>query len=326
MQSRLRDAGAGRSSLSSFALSVHADSSGLIQADGVEESGQRPGALRARERGIEGGPVRRGAREPRGLSGGLRRRGERLRPPRRSAPAARPHRRRPRGAAPGDRRVPSLRASRNGERVRGAARRAGRRLTSRASAGADTQQPSPDHRPGTPQPFISERKTMPTTHPTTRRPALFAARRRAGRAVAAVSALAFAAACAGGNRGPGESDYQANVRLSADSTLRIARTQLQLHGFTVTAAGENALVTTPRPLRPDLQAGSAALKNRQWMLRVETSRRALVGGASLRVIGYLLPPQATDARSTGPTSQPATVITSDQGALFGEVRAVAGWI
>jgi hypothetical protein len=117
-----------------------------------------------------------------------------------------------------------------------------------------------------------------------------------------------------------------NVRLSADSTLRIARTQLQLHGFTVTAAGENALVTTPRPLRPDLQGSSPSLRNRQWMLRVETSRRALVGGSSLRVIGYLLPTQAGDARSTGPTSQPATVITSDQPALFAEVRAVAGWI
>jgi hypothetical protein len=148
----------------------------------------------------------------------------------------------------------------------------------------------------------------------------------AGRAFVLAATLAVTGACAGGNRGPAESDFQANVRLSADSTLRIARTQLELHGFTVTAAGENALVTSPRPLRADLQGGSPALRSRQWMLRVETSRRALVGGSRLRVIGYLLPPQATDARSTGPTSQPATVITSDQTALFGEVRAVGGWI
>jgi hypothetical protein len=168
---------------------------------------------------------------------------------------------------------------------------------------------------------------MPTPAATTRRrTAAFAAPRTATvRALALVAAATIAAACAGGTRGPAESDYEANVRLPADSALRIARTQLQLHGFTVTAAGEGALVTTPRPLRPDLQ-GTAALKNRHWMLRVETSRRALVGGSRLRVIGYLLPPQATDARATGPTSQPATVITSDQTALFGEVRAVGGWI
>jgi hypothetical protein len=167
---------------------------------------------------------------------------------------------------------------------------------------------------------------MPTTAATSRRPATPATRRVARRTFGLVAALTIAGACAGGNRGPAESDYQANVRLSADSTLRIARTQLELHGFTVTAAGENALVTTPRPIRADLQGGSAALRSRQWMLRVETSRRALVGGSRLRVIGYLLPPQASDARSTGPTSQPATVITSDQTALFGELRAVAGWI
>lgn len=178
----------------------------------------------------------------------------------------------------------------------------------------------------TPQLLITERKRMPTTAVPTRRSATPAPRRTAGRAFVLAAALAVGSACAGGNRGPAESDYQANVRLSADSTLRIARTQLQLHGFTVTAAGENALVTTPRPIRADLQGGSAALRSRQWMLRVETSRRALVGGSRLRVIGYLLPPQANDARSTGPTSQPATVITSDQTALFGEVRAVGGWI
>ena len=167
---------------------------------------------------------------------------------------------------------------------------------------------------------------MPTTAQPTRRSAPFAARRAAAAACAFVGALTIASACAGGSRGPAESDYQANVRLSADSTLRIARTQLELHGFTVTADGENALVTTPRPVRPDLQGGSSALRNRHWMLRVETNRRALVGGSRLRVIGYLLPPTATDARATGPTSQPATVITSDQSALFGELRAAAQWI
>lgn len=167
---------------------------------------------------------------------------------------------------------------------------------------------------------------MPTTVPMTRRPAPSAMRHATARALVVAASLVFAAACAGGNRGPGESDYEANVRLSADSTLRVARTQLELHGFTVTAAGENALVTTPRPVRADLQSGSKGLRNREWMLRIETSRRALVGGARLRVIGYLLPPAATDPRASGPTSQPATVITSDQGALFGEVSTVARWI
>lgn len=168
---------------------------------------------------------------------------------------------------------------------------------------------------------------MPTQAATTRRTATSTARRTATvRALALAAAVTIAAACTGGNRGPGESDYEANVRIPADSALRIARTQLQLHGFTVTAAGEDALVTTPRLLRADLQGAGAELKNRHWMVRVETSRRALVGGSRVRVIGYLLPPPPKDTRVAGPTSQPATVITSDQTALFGEVRAVGGWI
>ena len=92
-----------------------------------------------------------------------------------------------------------------------------------------------------------------STHPAARRAAV------AARALAVAASLLAAAACAGGNRGPGDTDYESNVRLSADSTLRVARTQLELHGFTVTAAGENALVTTPRPIRADLQGGSGSL-------------------------------------------------------------------
>ena len=149
---------------------------------------------------------------------------------------------------------------------------------------------------------------------------------RAVRAFALLATLTLAAAACAGHRGPRESDYQTNVGLSADSTLRIARTQLQLHAFTVTAAGENALVTTPRPVPEHLQGGSPGLRGRHWMLRVETQRRALVGGTRLRVIGYLLPPPATDPRASGPTAQPATLITSDQAPLFSEVRAAGRWI
>ena len=108
---------------------------------------------------------------------------------------------------------------------------------------------------------------------------------RAVRAFALLATLSLAAAACAGHRGPSESDYQTNVGLSADSTLRIARTQLQLHAVTVTAAGENALVTTPRPVPEHLQGGSPGLRGRHWMLRVETQRRALVGGTRLRVIG-----------------------------------------
>lgn len=168
---------------------------------------------------------------------------------------------------------------------------------------------------------------MPMTAATSRRPR--ATRRRpitrAVRVLVLVAALVTAAACAG-SRGPAETQYQSNVRLSPDSTLRVARTQLELHDFTVTAAGADALVTTPRPVGAHVQGSASALSGRHWMLRVETERRALAGGTRLRVTGFLLPPASSDPRASGPTSQPATVITSDQGALFAEVRTAARWI
>ena len=142
--------------------------------------------------------------------------------------------------------------------------------------------------------------------------------------VLALACLAAAAACTG-RRGPAESSIETAVRLDADTALRVARTQLQLHGFEVTAAGENAIVTSPRPVPTHLQ-GEGVPAGRHWMLRVETQRRALAGGARVRVLGYLLPPPATDARASGPTSQPAILVTSDNGPLFSEIRTVGKWI
>jgi hypothetical protein len=150
---------------------------------------------------------------------------------------------------------------------------------------------------------------------------------RAPRLLLVVGTLAAlgAAACSG-RRGPSESQYETTVRTPPDSTLRIARTQLQLHAFEVTPAGENALVTAPRPVPTHLQSGESSLKGRHWMLRVEAERRALAGGSRMRVLGYLLPPPSTNPRATGPTSKQATVITSDQPQLFAEVRAAGRWI
>ena len=154
-----------------------------------------------------------------------------------------------------------------------------------------------------------------------RRRALF---RALGAGALAAAAAGTTAACTG-RRGPAESSFETSVRLAADTALRVARTQLQLHGFEVTAAGENALVTSPRPVPTHLQ-GDGVPAGRHWMLRVEAQRRALAGGSRVRVLGYLLPPPASDARASGPTTQPATLVTSDNGPLFGELRTVGRWI
>ena len=167
-------------------------------------------------------------------------------------------------------------------------------------------------------------ETIRATAGARRRPFRRAPLRALGALVLAVAAATATTACTG-RSGPAESNFETSVRLDADTALRVARTQLQLHGFEVTAAGENAIVTTPRPVPAHFQGGGVPA-GRHWMLRVESQRRALAGGSRVRVIGYLLPAPSSDPRASGPTAQPATLITSDNGPLFGELRTVGRWI
>ena len=141
---------------------------------------------------------------------------------------------------------------------------------------------------------------------------------------AAVTIGASACAHAGATGEGGESAYQANVALRPDSTLRIARTQLEHHNFKVSAAGANAIVTFPAPIPAHLQ--DASTKGRYWMLRVAADPRAIGGGSRLTVTGYVLPPASSSAGGAAPPPKEAVVVTSANRALFGEVQAAGRWI
>jgi hypothetical protein len=146
-------------------------------------------------------------------------------------------------------------------------------------------------------------------------------------AAAAVIAAGGGCARAGTGGGGGESSYQAVVSLRPDSTLRIARTQLEHHNYKVSDAGANGIVTLPAPIPAHLQDKSGATKGRYWVLRVSADPQSLGSGTKLTVTGYVLPPNA--ARAAGAAAPPpaeAVVVTSANRALFGEVQAVGRWI
>lgn len=149
-------------------------------------------------------------------------------------------------------------------------------------------------------------------------------------AVLAGAVVTAGAACARasvGSGGGGDSSFRAVVSLGVDSTLRIARTQLEHHNYKVSDAGANSIVTLPAPIPAYLQDKSGATKGRYWVLRVAVDPRSLGGGTNLTVTGYVLPPSA--ARAAGAAPPPpseAVVVTSANRALFGEVRAAGKWI
>ena len=147
------------------------------------------------------------------------------------------------------------------------------------------------------------------------------------------------AACAGMGGGGGES-VSVNVPGTPDSVLRIAATQLQHHGYTVTQAGDGMLVTLPRAVpnylietsnpapgkgRAQQQAAQAAQAPQQWVLRVQTERIFLASGTRLRVAGFIVPPTVR-LTSGNAVQQTAIPITSENARLFREVQVVAQWI
>ena len=147
---------------------------------------------------------------------------------------------------------------------------------------------------------------------------------------ATVSVVAGGCAHVGsGSAGGGDNAYEAVVSLRPDSTLRIARTQLEHHNYKVSAAGPNAIVTLPAPIPAYLQDKSGTTKGRYWMLRVSTAPQTFGGGTRLTVVGYVLPTAsrpAAAAAAAAPAPQEATVVTSANRALFDEVRAAGRWI
>ena len=122
------------------------------------------------------------------------------------------------------------------------------------------------------------------------------------------------------------SDAVQSVPVSVDSILRVAATQLRHHGYEVTPAGDNGLVTAPRAVPEWLGGKDAAMKDRQWFVQINAEPHFLARGTRLEVMGYLVPESASKMiTGTTPSVQNAVPVTSRH-ALYQEVRSIAGWI
>lgn len=146
----------------------------------------------------------------------------------------------------------------------------------------------------------------------------------------ALVALATIVGCAK-IRGTSNGDsVTTTVSLTRAQALDIARTQLVHHGFTVTGAGSDVLVTTPKPVPQYLREASTARPTQQkWFLVVQGSDVRFFRGTRLRVSGYLLPPGAGQVSSVANgqrLEQNAIPITEQNARLFREVQAATNWI
>src|SRR4051812_963627 len=84
--------------------------------------------------------------------------------------------------------------------------------------------------------------------------------------------------------GGSRDSFAANVGASPDSVMRIARTQLMHHGYTVITAKDGGLFTAPRPIAKYQASGDTTLRRHAYTLRVETGKR-MFGHASISVHG-----------------------------------------
>jgi hypothetical protein len=148
--------------------------------------------------------------------------------------------------------------------------------------------------------------------------------------ITALVALTAVAGC-GRIRGTSNDDsVTTTVSLTRAQALDIARTQLVHHGFTVTGAGSDVLVTTPKAVPQYLREASTARPTPQkYFLVVQGSDVRFFRGTRLHVAGYLLPAGAGEVTSVANgqrLQQSAIPITEQNARLFREVQVAADWI
>jgi hypothetical protein len=149
--------------------------------------------------------------------------------------------------------------------------------------------------------------------------------------ITTLAVLAAVAACGGRWSGTSNGDsVTATVGTTRAQALEIARTQLVHHGFTVTGAGSDVLVTNPKLVPNYLREVSTAKPSTQrWFVVVQASDVRFFRGTHLRVNGYLLPAGAgtVEAVKNGTRLEQAAIPITEQNArLFREVQAVSDWI
>lgn len=125
--------------------------------------------------------------------------------------------------------------------------------------------------------------------------------------------------------GPGGDAVQ-SVPVTVDSTLRIAATQLQHHGYTVQPLGATSLMTVPRPIPEWLAGKDAKMKGRTWFVQVNASAHYLARGSRVEVIGFLVPESASRMNTSNVATVQNAVQVTDENPLFQEVRTIATWI
>jgi hypothetical protein len=144
------------------------------------------------------------------------------------------------------------------------------------------------------------------------------------RPILAASIVVLASACSLFRYSPADKS-DSTVPTNQATTLEIARTQLQHHGFTVQDLGGGVLVTSPRRIEAhqrDSTEGSASSQGDMWFVRVLVEPASFTAGSSLRLWGFVVPKTSTQ---TGAQRVDAIPIgTRDK--LYADVRAAAGWI
>ena len=149
--------------------------------------------------------------------------------------------------------------------------------------------------------------------------------------ITTIAMLAALAACGGRWGGTSNGDsVTSTVGAPKAQALEIARTQLLHHGFTVTGAGSDVLVTSPKLVPNYLREVSTAKPSSQrWFVVVQASDVRFFRGSHVRVAGYLLPPGAgtvAAVKNGERLEQSAIPITEQNARLFREVQAVSSWI
>lgn len=144
------------------------------------------------------------------------------------------------------------------------------------------------------------------------------------RPILAASLVLVASACSLFRYTPADKT-DATLPTNEATTIAIARTQLQHHGFTVQDLGGGVLVTAPRRLEAhqrDTTQGSAASQGDQWFLRILVEPASFTAGSRMRVWGFVVPRINTQTGAQRVEAIP--IATRDK--LYADVRAAAGWI
>ena len=138
-------------------------------------------------------------------------------------------------------------------------------------------------------------------------------------------ALSFTA-CSIFNRS-GRNDFtDSTVASNASTTLRVARTQLEHHGYVVTVIDSSTLRTQPKSLqRYQRDTAGVATKGDQWFMIVTVAPAGFTAGSRLRVEGFVIPRMP---RTSGTSVQRANAspVTASDKQLYSDVRAAARWI